>query len=670
MQKLIKIFLFVSLVGFSLLSVSCNSEKKINPVAEKGVLDLRGWDFEKDGNIALNGEWRFYWKELVNPNDTIVKFPAKETFILVPGLWRNVELEGELYSSQGYATYSLEILLDSTNQWLKLHTKDAIATSSMIYANGEEVGSNGVVGNDEKITVPSDHIELFSFLPNRRKIKIVIHVSSATKGFSGGIFRELKLGLIHNIHKEKNTILITNIFIYGGIFIFMISQLFFYFALSHDKSFLYLSITSFLILLYFSIDITREIAAYNFKLNHILLNIGWIFSLPAFIYYLKSIFKGLVNKFIPMGSLLLAFITIIIYLAGSTIDFYRVSAIIELLYILIISLVAFYKKIEHSKRLLAGLSILVLAAINDLLLDLIVIQSTEMIHFGIFIFLFIQVYAVSSNFTKAYRKNRKLSKELFSINRNLENLVIERTKKIEAQNIQLTNLNETKDRFFSIIAHDLKSPISSMLSILDLFSAHRDRFDEKSTELLIEDIHKSTGRTYNLLENLLNWAQSQRGEIQYKPTNFELYSLLNANIELMTLPFEKKQIKLTKKTKQKLLCFADKSMIDLVIRNLLSNAIKFTPVGGEISINHKEQGSMISVTIKDSGIGIKKENLRKLFDSGVKFTTWGTDDEKGSGLGLILCKEFIEKNKGTLKVESIEGKGSSFIFSIPKGNSN
>ena len=231
-------------------------------------------------------------------------------------------------------------------------------------------------------------------------------------------------------------------------------------------------------------------------------------------------------------------------------------------------------------------------------------------------------------------------------------------------------LNTTKDRFFSIIAHDLRSPISSMLSILDLFSTHRDRFDKKSTDLMIQDLQKSTGRTYNLLENLLNWARSQRGEIHYKPENIELYPIVNSNIELIAIAIENKQINLTKKIKQKLLCFADKSMLDLVIRNLLSNAIKFTLVGGEINIISEEQDDMIAITIKDSGIGIKKDDLSRLFNPGQKHSTWGTQGEKGSGLGLILCKEFIEKNKGTLKVESDEGKGSSFIFTIPKGTSH
>jgi len=209
-----------------------------------------------------------------------------------------------------------------------------------------------------------------------------------------------------------------------------------------------------------------------------------------------------------------------------------------------------------------------------------------------------------------------------------------------------------------------------MLSILNMFVTNREIFDAKSTELMITDIHKSTNRTYSLLENLLNWARSQRGEIDYKPENIKLYPIIHSNIELISIPIEQKQIKLTEKTEKDLLCFADQSMLDLIIRNLLSNAIKFTPVGGKISIICEEQETMIAITIKDSGIGIKKEDLSKLFDNNIKFTSWGTDGEKGSGLGLILCKEFVEKNKGSLKVESKEGKGSSFIFTIPKETNN
>ena len=145
LQKSKNILLFLLITGLSILSVSCNNDKKTYPVAKKGVLDLRGWDFDRDGNIALNGEWKFYWKELINPNDSILKDITEVNFIKVPGLWKNAELEGKSYSPHGYATYSLDILLDSANQWLKLHTKVGIAAASIIYVNGEEVGSNGIV---------------------------------------------------------------------------------------------------------------------------------------------------------------------------------------------------------------------------------------------------------------------------------------------------------------------------------------------------------------------------------------------------------------------------------------------------------------------------------------------------------------------------------------------
>jgi len=642
----------------------------VRPVVEKGVLDLRGWDFEKDGNIALNGEWKFYWNIFLNPDSLETHSSGKETYINVPDLWKNIELKGKSYSPHGYATYSLNILIDSTNQKLKLFTKYAIYTSSVVYANGEKIGSNGVLGLGKDPSTPSDHQEFFSFLPSAKTVKIIMLVSNETNAYSGGILSELKIGAVNNINIEKNEFLVTWIFISGAIFILMILQFFFYFSLSQNKSYLYLGITGMLILLYFSVNITRELGIFSFHVNHTLSIIGWTFSLPLLMFYLKSIFKGIVNKYVPIVLLFIAFITLITYLAGYNIDFYRMVAIVAVIYLVIIALIALFKKMEHARRFLVGLSILAVTIVNDLLIDLDIINTMEVVHFGIFTFLLIQVYAESSNFTKAYQKNLKLSEELFSINRNLESHVIDRTRKIEDQNIQLKSLIATKDRFFSIIAHDLRSPISSMLSILDLFSTNRDHFDEKSTELMIRDIHKSTDKTYNLLENLLNWARSQRGEINYKPENIELSSIINSNIDLVTIPIEKKQINLTGKTKQNLLCFADKSMLDLVIRNLLSNAIKFTPIGGDISINWEEQDLMISVTIKDSGIGINEENLAKLFDSGVKFSTWGTEGEKGSGLGLVLSKEFVEKNKGTLKVKSEEGKGSSLIFTIPKGTSN
>jgi len=180
----------------------------------------------------------------------------------------------------------------------------------------------------------------------------------------------------------------------------------------------------------------------------------------------------------------------------------------------------------------------------------------------------------------------------------------------------------------------------------------------------------SSDKTYHLLENLLIWSRIQADSIRFKPIKIFLNALINENIDLLKPGIKQKQIKITVHIPGNLKTNADNYMLDTIIRNLLSNAIKFTADNGNIEISAKQVGDKVEIAISDTGIGIKKENIDKLFRIEHNLMTVGTNGEKGSGLGLILCKEFIEKHDGKIQVESVEGKGSSFIFTMPKSISD
>ncbi len=169
-----------------------------------------------------------------------------------------------------------------------------------------------------------------------------------------------------------------------------------------------------------------------------------------------------------------------------------------------------------------------------------------------------------------------------------------------------------------------------------------------------------------LLENLLNWARSQSNRIEIKPNHFNINEIINRNVDLLSSTANHKAIKITVKTDDKLTVFADEDSINLVIRNLLSNAIKFTRNEGAITISAYDNGKQIEVAVEDNGVGINQEVMEKLFRINSSHTSSGTNQEKGSGLGLVLCKDFVEKNGGEIRVESVLGKGSKFIFTVPK----
>ncbi len=238
---------------------------------------------------------------------------------------------------------------------------------------------------------------------------------------------------------------------------------------------------------------------------------------------------------------------------------------------------------------------------------------------------------------------------------------------------QLRELNATKDKFFSIIAHDIKNPFNAIMGFSHLLNEDYELFTDEERKQFVGNISQASEDVYNLLENLLKWSWTQNGQISYNPKNFDLMETCNETIAVLNLQAERKSIKIECSITESLLVFADENMLKTVFRNLISNAIKFTNENGVIKINHfifeKNNDNSISkyiqIQIKDNGVGISQENLKKLFRIDEKINSKGTIGETGTGLGLILCKEFIIKNNGKIWVESEIGVGSSFIFSIP-----
>lgn len=237
---------------------------------------------------------------------------------------------------------------------------------------------------------------------------------------------------------------------------------------------------------------------------------------------------------------------------------------------------------------------------------------------------------------------------------------------IKLKNEELQNLNATKDKFFSIIAHDLRSPFNSILGLTNYMI---EQIQEKNFDKLEEYgviVRNSSQRAMDLLTNLLEWSRSQTGRMEFNPEYLEIGALIGEVTSLLIVSAEQKSITVSQKTAGKVLAAVDRSMFSAILRNLISNAIKFTKVGGEIEISLEEESTNIKISVKDNGIGIKKDQIEKLFRIDENQSTPGTRNEKGTGLGLILCKEFVDKHGGKIWAKSEVGKGSLFCFTIPK----
>ncbi|MBZ0199950.1 MAG: PAS domain S-box protein [Ignavibacteriaceae bacterium] len=236
---------------------------------------------------------------------------------------------------------------------------------------------------------------------------------------------------------------------------------------------------------------------------------------------------------------------------------------------------------------------------------------------------------------------------------------------------ELKQLNANKDKFFSILAHDLRSPFTALLGYSDFICNDYASLSEEEIKEFAGNINTVAKNVYGLLENLLDWSRIQTGKIPYKPEVFNFYSVAKNVFTLFNESAQKKNIMLKIEGDESIQAFGDDNMVHTVLRNLISNAIKFTKVGGVIKILiEPHDDKMVRISVIDNGVGILEKDMNKLFDLSISFSTTGTSKEAGTGLGLILCKELVEKNGGNIWVESKQGEGSSFIFTLPVENNS
>jgi two-component system, sensor histidine kinase and response regulator len=261
----------------------------------------------------------------------------------------------------------------------------------------------------------------------------------------------------------------------------------------------------------------------------------------------------------------------------------------------------------------------------------------------------------TANSEKDLRLRLQKSGEL---NASLELLVEQRTSK-------LVEIVSTNGKFLTIIAHDLRSPFSAIIGILELLKLSLKELNKDEIEEYVNIVYNSANNTLVLLDNLLEWAVSQNVEKTFKPVKINLYELLQEQIENLKTLANQKQIAISHSVEQGLNVTADLQMVKTILRNLISNAIKYTNSFGRIQVTALEDKKFVEISVTDNGIGISAENKNKLFKIEAFHSTSGTNDEKGTGLGLMLCKEFVEPHGGNISLQSEAGKGSRFSFTLP-----
>ncbi|MCW7504582.1 sensor histidine kinase [Leptospira paudalimensis] len=409
---------------------------------------------------------------------------------------------------------------------------------------------------------------------------------------------------------------------------------------------------------------------HNLNLNEILRTlvvitfgdtIGIFITVPMFMAWRKLVWKEL--------SLRLVFWTII-FIVFQAVIVYRFPYLFFLSFLILIYLGYRFQ----IKGVTLGVFLLYLSSV--LMTRLGVGPFVQPVIFDSYIYLisFLIPYAILAEFiTLQYQRllyNRfELEKKVYDRTKLLRTQIFEKTQAIEALHKSeklLSESNRTKDIFFSIIAHDLRNPLGSFKQITELMYADFDTYTDSEKRETVFEIKKSASRVYSLLEQLLDWARTQTGNMPFRPKEINLRTIVSKITEQMTAVIQKKGIQFTVEIPEKFsFVYADSEMIQAVLRNLISNSIKFTNDNGKIQISVSQEEDGVRIECKDNGVGMNSSDLEKLFRLDAQLTSIGLEGEKGTGLGLILCHEFVKLHGGEIWATSEKGKGTTVSFRLP-----
>ena len=700
-----KYYLKYLIILFLFGILGCSSENKTDPEVKNGIIDFSPYNIEK--TFTLNGEWLFFPKELINSSKEAKEIEAKK--IQVPGRMNNFFLDNNNPKGFGYGTYQLIIkgLEPQKNYAIKLNT---VGTSVRVFADGKKIANSGKVGKNKDAYIPYYKPQMVEF--EATADSVVLHLQVANFNHrAGGLWIEINFGNKEQINKLGNSMLIKDAALLGLILIMSLYH-FGLAAINRNKhAAFYFGLFTFI--LFIRIAVTGEfISGYFFNINWLWqIKIDYLSFVCAAIFshlFIYTLFRSEYNnKVLYINIAILAIFSLMFlffsaFFSTKILIFVQVFVLLSAFYVIYVLIRATINKKDGAVGLITGILFFLITFINDILFNNAIIRTTTLFPVGLLGLILSQAYVLSHRFNKAFIKVEKLSEELNFTNKNLEKIVEKRTSELRNKNeklaatqkdlrknneelltsqehilvqhkhlkeseAKLLKSNKTKDKFFSIIAHDLKNPFNALIGFSDLLLKGHKKYDEGKRERMIKSINDTSKNAFKLLENLLTWSRSQSQNIKYLPKKLNLETLFFETVYQNQGMADKKNIQILYSISGNETIFADKSMINTIFRNLISNAIKFTHKHGTITISSAKHKSSnyLQISVKDTGVGVPPERLDNLFRLDKNTSTYGTENETGTGLGLILCKEFIEKHGGKIWVESELGKGSSFIFSIP-----
>ena len=702
-KQLIILIIFVYIItsiAFSGIS-SAASEKQVT--ASNGVLDLSGWDWEEQPVIKIDGEWEFYWNQLLTPDDfRSINTAAQNKLITLPRAWNNYDLGGQTLSGSGLATFRL--CIKNPGDKVLAIKMPRIFTSFRMWENGNLLAQAGKVSDDSKQIVPQYLPQVHYIQTNTDTIELVIQVANS-RHRSGGILESIQLGTASSIMDIRVRNISVELFLFGSLFIIGFYHIALFLFRTKDKSTLYFGFYSILVsfrtLFVGEIYFIHIFPNFPWELAHKIQTLAYYYGVPLVFMFLISVFPNDVSKKINgvIQAVGTAF-SILVLLTPARIftmfnPIYQIFSIFAFLYALWIVIITCIKKRDGAYLIGIGLTIMVLTAFNDVFFLSVAFADNhnhflrsfltrgDMSSIGLLILTFTQSLLLAKKFSGSFHQVESLTEKLRKTNISLEEKVKERTNALEHSKEELRTAYQAVSRsekslqnLMQNVSHDLRTPISTIKGYV---SAILDGIVQEPAqqEKYLVRVHEKVNQLNTMVQELFDLSQLESRQLKLQFVRISVVDFIRNSSEKCNMDmsqvnvsfriFYPEQCEDPHSDISDLFIEVDIQRIDRVFTNLLSNAIKFTPEDGQIYLSFDliNKNKMLQIVISDTGIGMSDEDQTHIFERFYVVSKARKAGTSSSGLGLAIVKEIVEYHNGQIFVKSKLGEGSRFTITLP-----